>query len=100
MATDGWPPRLEQPVHRVTSQRRQRSRRLSCNARKGRKALARFHSDKMATMGGAALRRYRKVFDHRIRTFNDRMLRCCLADPEFDPVFQPWHKHAANRSWW
>ncbi len=50
-------------------------------------------------MRGAAPRWYRKVFDHRIRTFNDRMPRRCLADPEFDPIFPAWHNHEANRNW-
>ena len=66
----------------------------------GRKAIALFHSDKSVTMGSSAPRWYRKVFDHRIRTGNDRMLRRWLADPEFDPVFRAWHKHDANWSWW
>ncbi len=66
----------------------------------GRQALARFHSDKWVTMGGAAPRWYRKVYDHRLRTYNNRMLRRWIADPEFDPVFQAWHKHCANWSWW
>ena len=66
----------------------------------GRKAIARFHSDKVATMNVAAPRWYRKVSDHAIRTANDRMLRRWLASPGFDPVFQDWHKHDANWSWW
>ena len=74
--------------------------RIDPRSTKGRKALARFHSDKPVTMGGAAPRWYRKVFDHRIRTFNDRMLLHCLSDPEFDPVFRVWHNHAANWNWW
>ena len=74
--------------------------RIDPRSEKGRRALARFHSDKEVTMSGAAPRWYRKVFDHRIRTFNDRMLRHCLADPYFDPIFRAWHHHQANWSWW
>ena len=66
----------------------------------GRKALARFHSDKSVSLGSSAPRWYRKIFDHRIRTGNDRMLRRWLANPEFDPVFRTSHKHGANWSWW
>lgn len=66
----------------------------------GRKAIARFHSDKSVTMSGSAPRWYRKVSDGRIRTTNDRMLRRWLNDPQFDPVFRDWHKHDANWSWW
>lgn len=66
----------------------------------GRKAIARFHSDKTVTMSGSAPRWYRKVSDHRIRTVNARVLRRWLDDPQFDPVFQDWHKHDANWSWW
>jgi hypothetical protein len=73
--------------------------RIDPASTKGRKALAHFHSDKAVTMG-AAPRWYRKVFDHRIRTFNDGMLRRWLADPGFDPVFRVWHNHAANWNWW
>ena len=65
----------------------------------GRRAIARFHSDGMVTMRGSAPRWFRKVSDRRIRTGNDRILRRWLADPEFDPVFQAWHKHEANWSW-
>jgi hypothetical protein len=51
-------------------------------------------------MGGAAPRWYRKVFDRRQSTFNDKQLRRWLADPGHDPVIQAWHRHAANWSWW
>jgi hypothetical protein len=73
---------------------------LDPKSRKGRKAIAHFHSDKMVTMGGSAPRWYRRVSDHRIRTRNDRMLRRWLSDPEFDPVFRARHNHDANWSWW
>jgi len=72
---------------------------LDPRSKTGRKAIARFHSDKSVTMGGAP-RWYRKVSDHQIRTGNDRMMRCWLSDPEFDPVFRIWHNHDANWSWW
>jgi hypothetical protein len=51
-------------------------------------------------MGGAAPRGYRKVFDRRLRTFNDKQLRRWLADPSYDPVMQVRHLHSANWSWW
>ncbi len=73
---------------------------LDPRSKAGRKAIARFHSDKSVTMGGSAPRWYRKVSDHRIRTGNNRMLRRWLADPEFDPVFRTWHNHDANWNWW
>jgi hypothetical protein len=66
----------------------------------GRRAIARFHSDKEVTMGGAAPRWYRKVFDRRLRTLNDKQLRRWLADPGYDPVMQVRHRHDANWSWW
>ena len=74
--------------------------KLDPHSNAGRKAIALFHSDKDVTMGGAAPRWYRRVSDHQIRTGNDRMLRRWLVDPGFDPVFQDWHKHQANWSWW
>lgn len=73
--------------------------RIDPRTKEGRKALARFHSDKSVTMAPAP-RWYRKVSDHRIRTKNDRVMRRWLSDPDFDPVFQDWHKHDANWSWW
>lgn len=73
---------------------------LDLQSKAGRRAIARFHSDKTVTVGSSAPRCYRKVFDRRIRTANNRMLRRWLADPEFDPVFRAWHKHDANWSWW
>ena len=73
---------------------------LDPRSREGRRAIARFHSDREATMGGAAPRWYRKVFDRRLRTFNDKQLRRWLADPGYDPVMQVWHRHCANWSWW
>lgn len=69
------------------------------HSKAGRKALLRFHSDMRVKMGPAP-RWYRKVSDHRIRTKNSRLMRRWLDDPEFDPVFQAWHKHDANWSWW
>jgi len=66
----------------------------------GKKAIALFHSDKEVTMGSSAPRWYRKVFDRRRRTRNDRMMRQWLVDREFDPVFEASHKHDANWSWW
>jgi hypothetical protein len=74
--------------------------RLDPRSREGRRAIARFHSDKEVTMGGAAPRWYRKVFDRRLRAFNDRQLRRWLADPGYDPVMEVQHRHRANWSWW
>lgn len=74
--------------------------RLDPRSREGRRAVARFHSDKEVTMGGAAPRWYRKTFDHRLRTFNDRQFRRWIADPGYEPVLQVRHRHTANWSWW
>jgi hypothetical protein len=73
---------------------------LDPRSREGRRAIARFHSDKEVTMGGAAPRWYRKASDRRLRTFNDRQLRRWLADPNYDPIMHGWHRHDANWSWW
>ena len=48
---------------------------LDPHSKAGRKAIARFHSDKAAIVGRSAPRWYRKVSDHQIRTSNDRMFR-------------------------
>jgi hypothetical protein len=66
----------------------------------GRRAIAKFHSDKACTMRCGPPHRYRKFFQPQLDTSNDRMLRRCLANPAFDPVFAPWHKHNAMYAWW
>lgn len=66
----------------------------------GRRAIARFHSDAEFTLRSAAPAWYRRVFDHRLRTVNDRELRCWLADPGYVPVQEVRHRHSANWSWW
>ena len=73
---------------------------LDCHSPDGRRAIARFHSDAEFTMRSAAPRWYRRVFDHGLRTMNDRELRRWLADPGYDPVMQASHLHQANWSWW
>jgi len=66
----------------------------------GRQAIARFHSDAEFTMRSAAPGWYRRLFDHQLRTANDRELRRWLADSGYDPVQQVRHRHRANWSWW
>jgi len=70
------------------------------NSSAGRKAIAIFHSDKEVTMGSAAPRWYRRTFERRRRTRNERMMRQWLCNHGFDPVFEVNHKHDANWSWW
>jgi hypothetical protein len=65
-----------------------------------RKAIAIFHSDKEVTMGSSAPRWYRKIFDRRRRTRNNREMRKWLKNPGFDPVFECRHRHDANWAWW
>jgi len=74
--------------------------RLDRSSPEGRREIARFHSDKEVTMAGGAPRWYRRAFDHRLNTFNDRQLRRWLADPGYDPVMQVRHRHSATWSWW
>ncbi|MGE3424954.1 MAG: hypothetical protein AB7N24_23140 [Dehalococcoidia bacterium] len=73
---------------------------LDRRSREGRRAIARFHSDAEFTVRSAAPRWYRRVFDHELRTLNDRELRRWLRDPGYDPVQQVRHRHRANWSWW
>jgi hypothetical protein len=73
---------------------------LDPRSREARRAIARFHSDAETTMGGAAPRWYRKVFDRRLRTSNDKQLRRWFANPGYDPLTQASHRHSANWSWW
>ena len=66
----------------------------------GRKAITKFHSDAQVTMSSSAPRWYRKVFDRRRRTRNNRVMRLWLKYLDFDPVFESNHRHDANWSWW
>jgi hypothetical protein len=66
----------------------------------GRRAIARFHSDAEFTMRSAAPGWYRRLFDHQLRTVNDREFRRWLADPDYESVQQVRHRHRANWSWW
>jgi len=70
------------------------------NSSEGRRGIARFHSDAYFSARSPAPRWYRREFDHRLRTRNDRELRRWLADPDYDPVTQARHLHRANWSWW
>ncbi len=73
---------------------------LDRHSREGRRAIARFHSDAEITMRSGAPYWYRRSFDHRLRTANDRQLPRWLTDPAYDPVFQIRHHHSANWAWW
>ena len=66
----------------------------------GRKAIALYHSDSQMTMRSTAPHWYRKVYDHQLRTHNNRQMRRWLKDPEFAPIFETSHRHDANYSWW
>ena len=65
----------------------------------GRKAIAIFHSDAQVTMNSSAPSWYRKAFEHRRRTRNNRVMRLWLAGL-VDPIFEARHRHDANWSWW
>lgn len=71
---------------------------LNRRSKSGRKELARFHSE-MAYKHHTPPRSYCKAFDNPIRTLNDRMLRRCLIDPDFEPLFQARHHHNATWFW-
>ena len=74
---------------------------LDPRSREGHRAIARFRSDsdREITVHSAAPHWYRKGFDRRLHTFNDKQLRRWLADPGCDPVMQVRHRHCANWSW-
>ncbi|TMG80615.1 MAG: hypothetical protein E6H77_02310 [Betaproteobacteria bacterium] len=74
--------------------------RIDARSKEGRRAIARFHSEAYWTLRSIAPRWYRRIFDHRLRTFNARQLRRSLDDPDYDPVFEVRHRHNANWSWW
>ena len=66
----------------------------------GRKAIPKFHSDAQVTMNSSAPRWYRKVFDRRRHTRNNRMMRLWLKYLDFDPVFESSHRYDANWTGW
>jgi len=69
------------------------------NSPAGRKAIAIFHSDAQVTMASSAPRWYRRAFEHRRRTRNNRVMRLWLKGLA-DPLFEARHRHDANWSWW
>ena len=73
---------------------------LDRGTRQGRRAIARFHADATITMRSTAPRWYRRLYDHQLRTMNERQLRRWLANPGYDPIQQVRHRHSANLSWW
>jgi hypothetical protein len=73
---------------------------IDARSKEGRRAIARFHSDAERTIRSGPPRRYRRIFDHRLRTLDRRELRRWLDDPGYDPVFQVRHRHSASWSWW
>jgi len=73
---------------------------LDRHSPEGRRAIARFHSDAELTMRSGAPRWYRKFYDHRLRTVNDREFHRWLHDNEYGPVFDVRHRHRASWSWW
>lgn len=87
-------------VLRDRESRRPLVRQHDAGSREGRKVIALFHADSTQTMRSTAPRWYRRLFQARIDHFNARMLRRWLADPGFDPVFDPKHRHGATWSWW
>lgn len=74
--------------------------RIDARSKEGRHAVARFHSDACWTLRSSAPCWYRRVFDHHLRTLNDKQLRRWLDDPGYDAVFQVRHRHSADWSWW
>jgi len=58
------------------------------------------HSDAERTIQSGPPRRYRRVFDHRLRTLNFSQFRRWLDDSGYDPVFQVRHRHSASWSSW
>ena len=66
----------------------------------GKKSIAIFHSDKAVTMGDAAPRWYRKKYDHQRRTRNNRVMCLWLSGKDIEPLFEVWHRHEANGTWW
>lgn len=65
----------------------------------GRKAIAQFHSDAQVTISCSAPRWYRRAFERKRRTRNNRVMRLWLMGLA-DPIFEARHRHDANWSWW
>ena len=65
-----------------------------------RRALAYYHSDAYEWLGSPAPRIFRKPFECKTNTHNDRMMRRWLVNHDYDPVFLVQHKHQANYAWW
>ena len=70
------------------------------HSREGRRALARFHSDAQVSMKIGVPYRFRRSFKKRQATCNARELRRWFLDPDYDPVIDVKHRHAARWAWW
>jgi hypothetical protein len=67
---------------------------------KGRRALARFHSDAQVTMNGGVPRWFCRIFKRRQRNADTRQLFRWFADPGYEPVMNARHRHSAKWAWW
>ena len=66
----------------------------------GRRAIARFHSDSTITMSSAAPHWYRRVFNKKLRTFDEREVRRWITNLDYEPLTRGRHRHDANWSYW
>lgn len=76
------------------------STRIDPKSPAGRRALAYYHSDRYVWHGASAPRIFRKSFQRKMDTYNERMMRRWMVNHEYDPVFYVQHRHRANYAWW
>ena len=72
---------------------------IEARSQKGQRAIARYHSDAESSVRRSAPHWYRRICDHRLRTFNFRQLRRWIDDHSYDPLFHVRHRHNATWSW-
>lgn len=73
---------------------------LDRHSSKGRRALARFHSDAQFTMKGGVPRWFRRLFKRRLRAANTREFFRWLDDPRYEPLMNARHRNSAKWAWW
>ena len=59
---------------------------IDARSKEGRRAIARFQDAEWTIRSGPP-RRYRRIFDHRLRTLNLREFRRWLDDPGYAPAY-------------
>jgi hypothetical protein len=73
---------------------------LDRHSPKGRRAIARFHSDAEVTMKGGAPHWFCRIFKRRQRNADTREFLRWRADASYEPMMNARHRNSAKWAWW